>query len=228
MCPATISCVCKDSDSDSDVEGGVPECSPERRLARVPDLHGVRFCRVCNDFIPVSRFPRGVRRYTCKRHLWQRTGAKARKTLMQKPRKRLLTRMWTLCYRDSKAIGQRMELKQVDIDRLLDGLSPESALRGDDAAVVPRSLTAAVTKENAVLVSKSTRRRLMGLLRHERPGGESGQDALPQDQRSAAWQTAMATLAQAPGRASAGARCPSEGLVAVDGWRLDGWRLACE
>ena len=60
------------------------------------------------------------------------------------------------------------------------------------------------------------------------PGGESGQDALPQDQRSAAWQTAMATLAQAPGRASAGARCPSEGLVAVDGWRLDGWRLACE
>ena len=70
------------------------------KLAAVPDLNNVRFCRVCEDFLPVTEFPRGQRRYTCRVHLWERNGRKAKKTLLMKTRKKLLTRMWMQCYRD--------------------------------------------------------------------------------------------------------------------------------
>ena len=90
-------------------------------LAVIPDLNGVRFCRVCEDFLPITEFPRGQRRYTCKLHLWERTGRKAKKTLLMKPRKKLLSRMWMQCYKDRAVFGQdRVELTQADIDTLLD------------------------------------------------------------------------------------------------------------
>ena len=79
----------KDSDSDSDIEGDAgctvytgesiedaqdaqdaqdaekdapPACASTVRrtgLTAVPDHNGVRFCRVCNAFLPLSMFPKG-------------------------------------------------------------------------------------------------------------------------------------------------------------------------
>ena len=57
----------------------------------VPDCNGVRFCRVCNEFLPICAFPTGQRRYTCKTHLWMRVGIKAQKKLLAKPGKKLLS-----------------------------------------------------------------------------------------------------------------------------------------
>ena len=35
----------------------------------IPDPpNGVRFCRKCNDFLPLLDFPSGKRRYECKVH----------------------------------------------------------------------------------------------------------------------------------------------------------------
>ena len=87
----------KDSDSDSEVEepgSGNPddlEVVNSSKLTAVPDRNGVRFCRVCNEFLPIYAFPTGQRRYTCKTHLWMRVGIKAQKKLLAKPGKKLLS-----------------------------------------------------------------------------------------------------------------------------------------
>ena len=81
----------KDSDSDSEVEepgSGNPddlEVVNSSKLTAVPDRNGVRFCRVCNEFLPIYAFPTGQRRYTCKTHLWMRVGIKAQKKLCKAP-----------------------------------------------------------------------------------------------------------------------------------------------
>ena len=165
--------------------------------AAVPDLHGVRFCRVCEDFLPIAEFPRGQRRYTCRAHhksLWERTGRKAKKTLLMKPRKKLLSRMWMQCYKDRAVFGQaRVELTQADIDTLLDsmdsmdsnpcmpcmpcmhkpidvrrGLEPAEAAHAARGAValtvLPKDPSKPLSADNARLASKEARHELLALM----------------------------------------------------------------
>ena len=136
--------------------------APTPNLAAVPDLHGMRFCRACADFLPLSEFPRGQRRYICRAHLWERTGRRAKGALLAKPRKRLLSRLWMQCYRDRVAFGQpRVALTQADIDSLL-GAS-EARLQSEKCglAVVPRDPRRPLARDNAALVSGEARRRML-------------------------------------------------------------------
>ena len=229
----------KDSDSDSDIEGDAgctvhtgdniedaedaedakkdgpaAACASTVQrtgLTAVPDHNGVRFCRVCNAFLPLSMFPKGHRRYTCRPHLWQRIGKKARKAAYKAaPRRRLLASIWTRCWKDvnssclgmcSMAHDKALALKQADIGGMLDALEasqsrkfslaslPASCTSADrvckaeglltalDAqrwtgmntvAVLPADLSKPVSKENAVLVTKSTRGVLLDKLRRAR------------------------------------------------------------
>ena len=80
----------------------------------IPDMNNVRFCRVCGDFLPLSKFPTGFRRYTCRVHLYQRTGRKAKKALLMKPRKRLLARIWAQAYKDCFRLGHTRVLVTYD------------------------------------------------------------------------------------------------------------------
>ena len=83
MCPATSSNVsdapssveskyarrvAESSDADSGIEesDAAPRTAPKLKLTAVPDLNGVRFCRVCREFLPTGMFPRGQRRFTCR------------------------------------------------------------------------------------------------------------------------------------------------------------------
>ena len=93
------------------------EIRTNTKLPAVPDLHGVRYCRVCRDFLPVSRFPRGPRRFTCRTHLWQRTGQKATKALLMAccACGRRATRI-----RSSSVGHTRIALTQRELDALLD------------------------------------------------------------------------------------------------------------
>ena len=98
----------KDSDSDSDnaesntksnaesntksnAESSAESCERPRRsqqptkLLPIPDMNNVRFCRVCGDFLPLSKFPAGFRRYTCRVHLYQRTGPSAQDGRRRRP-----------------------------------------------------------------------------------------------------------------------------------------------
>ena len=178
-------------------------------LTVVPDHNGVRFCRVCNAFLPLSMFPKGHRRYTCRPHLWQRIGKKARKAAYKAaPRRRLLASIWTRCWKDvnssclGMAHGGALALKQAGVGGLLDALeasqsrnfslaslpasctsaarvckAAEGLLTALDAqrwtgmntvAVLPADLSKPVSKENAVLVTKSTRGVLLDKLRRAR------------------------------------------------------------
>ena len=125
----------KDSDSDSEVEepgSGNPddlEVVNSSKLTAVPDRNGVRFCRVCNEFLPIYAFPTGQRRYTCKTHLWMRVGIKAQKKLFAKPRKKLLSSIWNNCYKDGRRLARCLglgardlspTLTQADIGSMLD------------------------------------------------------------------------------------------------------------
>ena len=214
-------------------------------LTAVPDHNGVRFCRVCNAFLPLSMFPKGHRRYTCRPHLWQRIGKKARKAAYKAaPRRRLLASIWTRCWKDvnssclgmcSMAHGKALALKQADIGGMLDALEasqsrkfslaslPASCTSADrvckaeglltalDAqrwtmntvAVLPADLSKPVSKENAVLVTKSTRGVLLDKLRRARKalGGLKAPNT-PND-------AALCTLNQAHAKSAADSCCDS-------------------
>ena len=118
-------------------------------LTAVPDHNGVRFCRVCNAFLPLSMFPKGHRRYTCRPHLWQRIGKKARKAAYKAaPRRRLLASIWTRCWKDvnssclGMAHGGALALKQADVGGLLDALEASQS-RNFSLASLPASCTSA-------------------------------------------------------------------------------------
>ena len=115
----------KDSDSDSEVEepgSGNPddlEVVNSSKLTAVPDRNGVRFCRVCNEFLPIYAFPTGQRRYTCKTHLWMRVGIKAQKKLLAKPGKKLLSCIWNSCYKDGQRLARCLGLGARDLSPTL-------------------------------------------------------------------------------------------------------------
>ena len=186
----------KDSDSDSDIEGDAgctvytgesiedaqdaqdaekdapPACASTVQragLTAVPDHNGVRFCRVCNAFLPLSMFPKGHRRYTCRPHLWQRIGKKARKAAYKAaPRRRLLASIWTRCWKDvnssclgmcSMAHGKALALKQADIGGMLDALEASQS-RNFSLASLPASCTSAdrVCKAEGLLTALDAQR----------------------------------------------------------------------
>lgn len=173
----------KDSDSDSEVEESACVKSNDLRvmnsskLAVVPDCNGVRFCRVCNQFLPICMFPKGQRRYTCKTHLWARVGIKAQKALLAKPRKKLLSSMWNSCYKDGRRLARCLgldaldfspTLTQADIGSMLDADALEtqrSQLGVDQMALLPINLMAPLSTENVALVTKNERRALFDKLR---------------------------------------------------------------
>ena len=163
----------KEDDSNSEIEDSQHADEINSKVmnvlskpTKVPDLNGVRFCRVCNEFLPIDMFPIGQRRFTCRPHLWERIGKKSRKALLLKPRKRLLASIWTRCYKDARMLGLSLVLKQADISRILDTIEEQSPnLCIDEVALVPRELSVPMSKENTVLVSKQERQALLDKLR---------------------------------------------------------------
>ena len=162
-----VTSTAKDSDSDPD-NGNVellrnptarPAPSTRPRLVAVPDFDGRRYCRVCKDFLPLTSFPRGQRRFTCRTHLWQRVGKRAQKKLFDKPRKKMLARMWMRLWKDRCVFGQtRVGLKQADLDALLGDLHDR---RVDQISILPVYPTRLLCRENAMIVDKLARRRLV-------------------------------------------------------------------
>jgi hypothetical protein len=74
---------------------------------RVPDAPGgVRFCTVCDSFLPVGEFPLGTRRYSCKKHMWATAGKRAKAKRMADTNKMILFRLWGKAYDDSKRFNR--------------------------------------------------------------------------------------------------------------------------
>ena len=133
-----------------------------RQHVEVPDPDGLRFCRVCQDLLPLSRFAADQKRFICRACTWKRTGKPAR----TKYRARLahIQRLWSMCYLDRAAFDQpRVGVTQTDIARLLEAGS-FTVSDANKLAVMPPDPRLPMGKENAVLVTREQRRRLLRML----------------------------------------------------------------
>ena len=211
--------IAKDSDSDSDVEEprhadtSGPQGGVAKRLTAVQDFRDVRFCRVCNEFLPVDMFPEGQRRFTCRPHLWQRVKKKSIKTMRTaRSRRRLLASIWTRADKDNRRLGLSMALTQQDVAHMLDALEASenrkfslplptwedaegllNALRAqqltsiDMVAVLPTDLSAPFSKDNATLVTKQTRRALLDKCNKLHKAARTNDTSEDQQRRAASW-----------------------------------------
>ena len=111
-----------------------------------------------------------IQRFTRRTHLWQRVGKQPQKRLADKPRKKLLARMWMQLWKDRCVFGQtRVGLKQADLDALLEafwGSRTDKPI--DELAVLPEDPSVPVLNGNPVLVAKKARRELLAEYRHDR------------------------------------------------------------
>jgi hypothetical protein len=87
---------------------------------KVPDRDGVRFCRVCQAFKPVSIFPAGIRRFVCRTHFWERQGKLRKLVLFTNPSKRAVICLWKRLYEDSRTLGPSLALTQAEVAEMLE------------------------------------------------------------------------------------------------------------
>ncbi len=130
-------------------------------MAPIPDSPcGLRFCRQCNEFKPVSEFPAGKRRYQCRKHVQERCKASRQKQNDGCGSKKAVARVWHAAYVDARAVFQRKvtKLSQADVAKLFaeDGVEPSAEFRA-----LPVNPDEAISPHNAILVSKGERRMLV-------------------------------------------------------------------
>jgi len=129
-------------------------------LPPVPDLDGRRFCRHCNTTLPLASFPSGRRRYICRKHVWQCVTKPSKLKCMHDARKKRLWMLWKRCWTDAKTVFKqsRVMIVQSDIDALLGDLHDR---RVDQISILPVDPTRLLCRENAMIVDKLARRRLV-------------------------------------------------------------------
>mmetsp|Transcript_16446 Transcript_16446/g.32481 ORF Transcript_16446/g.32481 Transcript_16446/m.32481 type:complete len:193 (+) Transcript_16446:639-1217(+) len=105
------------------------------RKAGVPDHPTAgRWCKKCRAFLPLEEFPKGKRRFVCRKHAARPNNATAARARMldANPRKKALWRLWHYAYLDSRsAFCSAGSPTQADIAALCDavGLEPTVELR---------------------------------------------------------------------------------------------------
>ncbi len=109
---------------------------------KVPDRDGVRFCRVCQEFKPVSIFPAGPRRFVCRTHFWERQGKIRKLLLFTNTRKRAVICLWKQLYEDSLTLGLSLALTQAEVAEMLQALEENDhhGLSPSDVAIMPAIL----------------------------------------------------------------------------------------
>jgi hypothetical protein len=116
-----------------------------------------RFCRHCRQFLPITAFPAGRRRYICREHLYQRVKLPARLRVQADDKRRDLVKLWARCRTDSKNLGQtRIELNQSEIAEILKDKGIDLAY-----AIVPANSSQVLSPANCAVVLNETRRDLI-------------------------------------------------------------------
>jgi len=152
---------------------------------RVPDAPGgFRFCTACEEFRPVSEFPTGPRRYSCKMHMWATAGKKSKAKRMADTSKRIMFRLWGKAYDDCKRFNRawrtlddidaqpknhaHISITQREIEQLLctatdysvKGMYDNPMRIARQIAVVPVNPTEVLSLSNAALVPNTVKRQL--------------------------------------------------------------------
>ena len=152
-----------------------PGCGASTRKA-IPDLDGRRYCRHCCALQPLSAFPKGKRRYVCRRHVWQCVKKQHRARILADVHRKMLFKQWQRCYADARTFQHtRIRVTQEDLAELIRAARPADT---DPAvvAVVPCDPERVLCRDNAVVVHNEARLAL--LLVRRRHGSEAYAAAL--------------------------------------------------
>ena len=125
-------------------------------MTPIPDAPGgLRFCRQCSSFLPITQFHAGVRRFECKTHALERAG-RYRKNIIPDADKRAVARVWHALWADSRIVfgRQKAGLTQADVCHLFEhkGVEPNLGWR-----VVPKDPSGEWGVKNAEIVPKGVR-----------------------------------------------------------------------
>jgi hypothetical protein len=129
-------------------------------MRSIPDRNGERFCHDCQEFISVSSFPSGVKRYQCIKHLQKRMKS-ARQILYQKDgESRQAARIHHAAYEDARAVFKRpgVSISQKAVKELFAsaGMSISSSSR-----MVPEDPESTLDAGNVLVVQSAIRKRLV-------------------------------------------------------------------
>ena len=131
------------------------------KLPKLPDLNGMRYCRMCFKSLPLSYFPSGQRRFLCKSHLWKRIGQKSRKVRHANMLKKTLDLLWTQCWKDARFFDVVLSLNLKDLEQVLHKVRERGDISIDQVAVVPKKTSMAFSNDNVAVISKSDRQMLI-------------------------------------------------------------------
>ena len=121
-----------------------------------------RFCCECKDHLPVADFPKGQRRFLCKKHFAMKNAAKVRQNEENIPCKARSEKVWKICYRDSQNVtNAKMTLTKKQILHLLLEIDP---LSQHDYVCLPKNPFIVTSKDNVVVLAKSHRETLLNLI----------------------------------------------------------------
>jgi hypothetical protein len=129
-------------------------------MRSIPDRNGERFCHDCQEFISVSSFPSGVKRYQCIEHLQKRMKS-ARQILYEKDgESRKAARMHHTAYEDARAVFKRpgISISQKTVRELFasTGVSIGPLFR-----LVPEDPESTLDAGNVLVVQSEIRKRLV-------------------------------------------------------------------
>jgi hypothetical protein len=160
------------------------------KLPKLPDLNGMRYCRMCFKSLPLSYFPSGQRRFLCKSHLWKRIGQKSRKVRHANVLKKTLDLLWTQCWKDARFFDVVLSLNLKDLEQILHKVRERGDISIDQVAVVPKKTSMAFSNDNVAVISKTDRQMLIDELRRTQKLSKT--DEFP-EQRDELWRKEVET-----------------------------------
>ena len=170
----------RESSSEREKASNEAAHDPYSKLPPVPDLDNRRFCRACEAMLPIEAFPRGKRRYLCKRHMWLRVKKPSKERARADPHKKLLSVLWKRCWNDAKtAFGHsHIALLQRDIAAVLAGFDFGKDVNSETGAIalLPADPAQLLSRENHIVVENAARRELLRV--YQRGGAEKYAAAL--------------------------------------------------
>jgi hypothetical protein len=144
-------------------------------MTPIPDHPGgLRFCRQCASFLPISQFHAGVRRFECKTHALERAGRYRKNAAPLDANRRAVQRVWHALWADSRIVFGRKNagLTQADVRHLFEqkGMALDIGWR-----VFPKDPHAEWGLKNAEIVPKGVRNALVSTFLKQNRGGEGVQ-----------------------------------------------------
>jgi len=123
-----------------------------------------RWCKMCDKFICVSLFRKGLVDFVCRKHLYDRVGRKAMAKQRNNPDNIGYISIRNICYVDMKTFKQSsICLKRKEIELLTESISKHELL---NFAVVPVNPSERISIDNAVVVSRKVRVKMINFFKN--------------------------------------------------------------